>query len=94
MQLGIRDVLKKGQAETFLTKSRKLAQHLRSPHTDGILKRRTNKGMLKDMPKEQNLSSQKRLSQNLSKSQKTFLSSPSRCSARIRFWPGTFLSLH
>ena len=29
----------------------------------------------------------------LSKSQKSFLSSPSRCSARIRSWPHTFLSL-
>ena len=29
---------------------RKLAQHLRSPHTDGILKRRANKGMLIGMP--------------------------------------------
>ena len=28
------------------------------------------------------------------KSQKPFLSSPSRCSARIRSWPCTFLSLH
>ena len=50
LQLGIRDVLKKGRAEKFLTKLRKLAQHLRSPHTDGILKRRANKGMLIDMP--------------------------------------------
>ena len=50
LQLGIRDVLKKGQAEKFLTKLRKLAQHLRSPHTDGILKHRANKGMLIDMP--------------------------------------------
>ena len=49
LQLGIRDVLKKGQAEKFLTKLRKLAQHLRSPHTDGILKHRANKGMLIDM---------------------------------------------
>ena len=50
LQLGIRDVLKKGRAETFLTKLRKLAQHLSSPHTDGILKRRANKGMLIGMP--------------------------------------------
>ena len=50
LQLGIRDVLKKGRAEKFLTKLRKLAQHLRSPHTDGILKRHANKGMLIDMP--------------------------------------------
>ena len=50
LQLGIRDVLKKGRAEKFLTKLRKLAQHLRSPHTDKILKRRANKGMLIDMP--------------------------------------------
>ena len=50
LQLGIRDVLKKGRAEKFLTKLRKLAQHLRSSHTDGILKRRANKGMLIDMP--------------------------------------------
>ena len=50
LQLGIRDVLKKGRAKKFLTKLRKLAQHLRSPHTDGILKRRANKGMLIDMP--------------------------------------------
>ena len=49
LQLGIRDVLKKGEWK-FLTKLRKLAQHLRSPHTDGILKRRANKGMLIDMP--------------------------------------------
>ena len=49
LQLGIRDVLKKGRAEKFLTKLRKLAQHLRSPHTNGILKRRANKGMLIDM---------------------------------------------
>ena len=39
LQLGICDVLKKGRSEKFLTKLRKLAQHLRSPHTDGILKR-------------------------------------------------------
>ena len=50
LQLGIREVLKKGRAEKFLTKLRKLAQHLRSPHTDGILKRPANKGMLIDMP--------------------------------------------
>ena len=50
LQLGIRDVLKKWQAEKFLIKLRKLAQHLRSPHTDGILKRCANKGMLIDMP--------------------------------------------
>ena len=50
LQLGIRDVLKKGRAEKLLTKLRKLAQHLRSPHADGILKRRANKGMLIDMP--------------------------------------------
>ena len=50
LQLGIRKVLKKGQAEKFLTKLRKFAQHLRSPHTDGILKRRASKGMLIDMP--------------------------------------------
>ena len=43
-------MLKKGQAEKFLTKLRKFAQHLRSPHTDGILKRCANKGMLIDMP--------------------------------------------
>ena len=49
LQLGIRDMLKKGRAEKFLTKLRKLAQHLRSPHTDGILKRRANKGMLINM---------------------------------------------
>ena len=49
LQLEICDVLKKGRAEKFLTKLRKLAQHLRSPHTDGILKRRANKGMLIDM---------------------------------------------
>ena len=46
-QLGICDVSKK---EKFLTKLRKLAQHLRSPHIDGILKRRANKEMLIDMP--------------------------------------------
>ena len=50
LQLGIRDVLKKRRAEKFLIKLRTLAQHLRSPHTDGILKRRGNKGMLIDMP--------------------------------------------
>ena len=50
LQLGIRDVLKKGRVEKFLTKLRKLAQHLCSPHTDGILKRLANKGMLIDMP--------------------------------------------
>ena len=50
LPLGIRDVLNNGRAEKFLTKLRKLAQHLRSPHTDGILKRRANKGMLIDMP--------------------------------------------
>ena len=50
LQLGIRDVLKKGRAEKFLTKLRKLAQHLRLLHTNGILKRRANKGMLIDMP--------------------------------------------
>ena len=50
LQLGIRDVLKKGRAKKFSTKLLKLAQHLHSPHTDGILKRRGNKGMLIDMP--------------------------------------------
>ena len=50
LQIRIRDVLKKGRAEKFFTKLRKLAQHLRSPHTDGILKRRASKGMLIDMP--------------------------------------------
>ena len=50
LQLGIRYVLKKGRAEKFLTKLRKRTQHLRSPHTDGILKRGANKGMLIDMP--------------------------------------------
>ena len=50
LQLGIRDVLKKWRTEKFLTQLRKLAQHLRSPHTDEILKRRANKGMLIDMP--------------------------------------------
>ena len=50
LQLGIRDVLKKEPVEKFLTKLRKLAQHLRSSHTDEILKRRANKGMLVDMP--------------------------------------------
>ena len=50
MQLGICDVLKKGRAKKFLTKLRKLAQHLPSLHTDGILKRRASKGMLIDMP--------------------------------------------
>ena len=43
LQLGIRDVLKKGRAKKFLTKLRKLALHLRLPHTDGILKRHANK---------------------------------------------------
>ena len=50
LQLGIRDVLKKGRAEKFLTKLRKLAQQLRLPHTDRIPKVRANKGMLIDMP--------------------------------------------
>ena len=50
LQLGIRDVLKKGRSDKFLTKLRKIAQHLRAPHTDGILKRRAGKGMLIDMP--------------------------------------------
>ena len=51
LQLGIRDVLKKRRPEKFLTKLRKLAQqHLHLPHTDGILKRRANKGMLIGMP--------------------------------------------
>ena len=50
LRLGIRDVLKKGRAENFLTKLRKLAKHLRLPHTNGILKSRANKGMLMDMP--------------------------------------------
>ena len=50
LQLEIFDVSKKGQAEKFLTQFRKLAQHLRSPLTGGILKRRVNKGMLIDMP--------------------------------------------
>ena len=50
LQLGIGDALKKGRAEKFLTKLRKLTQHLRSPHTNGILKRRASKGMLIDMP--------------------------------------------
>ena len=43
-------MLKKGLAEKFLTKLRKLAQHLHSPHTDGILKPRANKRMLINMP--------------------------------------------
>ena len=34
LQLGICDVLKKGRAEKFLTKLRKLAQHLPSPYTN------------------------------------------------------------
>ena len=34
------------------------------------------------------------LSDGLSKSPKSFLSSPSRCSARVHSWPCTFLSLH
>ena len=50
LQLGIRDVLKKERAEKFLTKLQKLAQHLRSLHTDGILRRRAKKAMLTDMP--------------------------------------------
>ena len=50
LQLRICDVLKKGRAEKFLTKLRKLAQYLGLPHTDGILKRRANKGILIDMP--------------------------------------------
>ena len=35
----------------FLTKLRKVAQHLRSPLTDGILKRRAGKKMIIDMPR-------------------------------------------
>lgn len=50
LQLGIRDALKKGRPEKFVTKIRKVAQHLRTSHTDGILKRRAGKGMLIDMP--------------------------------------------
>ena len=50
LQSGIRDVLKKGRAEKLSTKLRKRAQHLRSLHTDGVLKRHANKGMLIDMP--------------------------------------------
>ena len=50
LQLGIRDVLKKGRAEKFLTKLRKLAQHLHLSHTDGILKSHANKGTLIDIP--------------------------------------------
>ena len=46
LQLGFRDMLKKERAE----KLQKFAQHLRSPHTDGILKHRANKGMLIDVP--------------------------------------------
>ena len=49
LQLGIRDVLKKEQAEKFLTKLQKLAQHLRLPPTDRILKPRANKEMVIDM---------------------------------------------
>ena len=48
-QLGIRDALKKGRPEKFLSKIRKIAQFLRSPHTDIVLKRRAGKGMLIDM---------------------------------------------
>lgn len=48
-QLGIRDALKKGRPEKFLSKVRKIAQFLRSPHTDIVLKRRAGKGMLIDM---------------------------------------------
>jgi len=47
LQLRIRNMLKKGK---LLIKLRKLAQHLRAPLTDGILKRRANKGMIIDMP--------------------------------------------
>ena len=50
LQLGIRDVLKYERLDKFLTKLRKVAQHLRSPHTDGILKRRDQKRVLIDMP--------------------------------------------
>jgi len=50
LQLGICDVLKKGRAEKFLTKLQKLAQHLCSPHADGILKHHANKLVLVDMP--------------------------------------------
>ena len=50
LQLGIRDLLKKERTEKFLTNLRKLAQHLRSPQTDGILKSRANKKMLIHMP--------------------------------------------
>ena len=44
-QLGIRDVLKRKQPEKFFTKQQKIAQHLCSPNTDRILKRRAGEGM-------------------------------------------------
>ena len=51
LQLGIRDVIKKGRAEKFFNKIAKtFAKHLRSPHTDKTLKRCANKGILIDMP--------------------------------------------
>ena len=50
LQLGIRGVLKKGRSDKFLTKLREVAQHLRAPYTNGILKQRAGKRMLIDMP--------------------------------------------
>jgi hypothetical protein len=49
LQLGIRDGLKKAVA-TFIAKLRAIVQLLRAPHADAILKRRTGKGALIDMP--------------------------------------------
>ena len=48
-QLGIRDALKKGRPEKFLSKKRKFAQFLRSLLPDIVLKRRIGKSMLIDM---------------------------------------------
>ena len=48
-QLGIRDVLKKKRSEKFLSKISKIAQFLRSLHTDIALKRKADKRMLIDM---------------------------------------------
>ena len=36
--------------DRFLGKIRSIAQHLRTPHCDSVLKRKSGKGMLIDMP--------------------------------------------
>ena len=45
----MRDALKKGRPEMFLSKIRKIARFLRSPHTNIFLKRRAGKSMLIEM---------------------------------------------